>query len=360
MLRLPELGDLLERLGREGPAFLYSGDVAAAVSEWVMDRGGLLTREDLDSYEVVERPPVRARFRGRDVLTNPPPSSGGILIADALELLERLGRPGDTRAVAEAIASTNRARDEEFLAGLSTEDFARRFLAEDVLDSVAGEIASRLGSTTHLTVMDGQGACASVTCSNGSCSGVVVPGTGIHLNNMLGEEDLNPQGFHRHAPGGRVPSMMAPTVVLRAGEPEIALGSAGLEPDQVGDRPDHRGGHGRRPGGAGRGRGAAPARRGRPRRRRARRGPECARGPRARRLEDPALGRAQSLLRRRPGGRPRPADGRADRGRRSAPRRRGRGSRLDRLESIRAAGSYRRSEARVSPQGSLRPPPPRP
>ena len=227
VLRLPELGDLLERLGREGPAFLYSGDVAAAVSEWVMDRGGLLTREDLDSYEVVERPPVRARFRGRDVLTNPPPSSGGILIADALELLERLGRPGDTRAVAEAIASTNRARDEEFLAGLTSEDFARRFLAEDVLDSVAGEIASRLGSTTHLTVMDGQGACASVTCSNGSCSGVVVPGTGIHLNNMLGEEDLNPQGFHRHAPGGRVPSMMAPTVVLRAGEPEIALGSAG-------------------------------------------------------------------------------------------------------------------------------------
>jgi gamma-glutamyltranspeptidase/glutathione hydrolase len=75
--------------------------------------------------------------------------------------------------------------------------------------------------------MDAEGACASVTCSNGSCSGVVVPGTGVHVNNMLGEQDLNPLGFHRHAPGSRVPSMMAPAVVLSDGRPEIAIGSAG-------------------------------------------------------------------------------------------------------------------------------------
>jgi gamma-glutamyltranspeptidase/glutathione hydrolase len=56
---------------------------------------------------------------------------------------------------------------------------------------------------------------------------VIVPGTGMHLNNMLGEEDLNPLGFHRHEPGLRIPSMMAPTVVLRDGRPEVALGSAG-------------------------------------------------------------------------------------------------------------------------------------
>jgi gamma-glutamyltranspeptidase/glutathione hydrolase len=226
-LALPELGELLDRLGEEGPGFLYGGDVAAAVSDWVLERGGLLTRADLAAYQVVERRPARASFRGREVLTNPPPSSGGILIADALELLERIERPGDTYAVAEVIASTNRARDEEFLEGLSSEDYADRFLAEDALDAVAGEIASRMGSTTHISVMDADGGCATVTCSNGSCSGVVVPGTGIHLNNMLGEEDLNPNGYHRHPPGARVPSMMAPTVVLRDGVPEIALGSAG-------------------------------------------------------------------------------------------------------------------------------------
>ena len=226
-MRWPELGDLLERLGSEGPGFLYTGDVACSISDWVLERGGLLTREDLAAYETVERLPVSAHFRGREVLTNPPPSSGGILIADALELLERIDRPGDIRALAEVIASTNRARDEEFLEGLASEDYARRFLASGALDAVAGDIASRLGSTTHISVMDEDGVCASVTCSNGSCSGVIVPGTGVHLNNMLGEEDLNPHGFHRHPAGDRVPSMMSPTVVLREGRPEIALGSAG-------------------------------------------------------------------------------------------------------------------------------------
>jgi gamma-glutamyltranspeptidase/glutathione hydrolase len=68
----------------------------------------------------------------------------------------------------------------------------------------------------------------SVTCSNGASSGVIVPGTGVHLNNMLGEQDLNPLGFNRHPPGRRLPSMMAPTAVLRAdGSPELVLGSAG-------------------------------------------------------------------------------------------------------------------------------------
>src|SRR5215208_6121885 len=189
-VRLPELGDLLDRLGAEG---------AAAVSDWVLERGGMLSREDLSSYEVIEREPARVTYRGRDVITNPPPSSGGILIADALGILERLDRPHDTYVLAEVIASTNRARDEEFLKGLATEGFLERFLAKNALDSVAIDVRSRLGNTTHISVMDAEGACASVTCSNGSCSGVVVPGTGVHLNNMLGEQDLNPFGFHQHA-----------------------------------------------------------------------------------------------------------------------------------------------------------------
>ena len=226
-IRLPELGDLLERLGAEGPDFLYRGDVASAVSAWVIERGGLLTTEDLARYEVIDRPPARVRYQGREVLTNPPPSSGGILIADALGILERLERPHDPSVIAEVIASTNRARDEDFLEGLGSEGYLERFLAKDALDSVATEVRSRLGNTTHVSVMDEEGDCASVTCSNGSCSGVVVPGTGMHLNNMLGEQDLNPLGFHRHEPGTRVPSMMAPTVVLAEGRPEVAIGSAG-------------------------------------------------------------------------------------------------------------------------------------
>ena len=222
-LRLPQLGDLLERLGAEGPGFLYVGEVAEAVCEWVQERGGLLTLEDLRSYQVVEREPARAHYRGRVMLTNPPPSSGGILIAYSLGLLERLTGPADVRRVVEVMDEAQSARTDEFLAGLQTEGYLERFLAKEALEKAA----SRLGSTTHVAVLDDQGGCASVTCSNGSSSGVFVPGTGMHLNNMLGEEDLNPGGFHRHAVGARIPSMMAPTVVLKDGQAQIALGSAG-------------------------------------------------------------------------------------------------------------------------------------
>jgi gamma-glutamyltranspeptidase/glutathione hydrolase len=226
-VRFPDLGDLLERLGAEGPEFLYTGDVAAAVSDWILERGGLITREDLASYEVIEREPARAHYRGREVITNPPPSSGGILIAYALDMLERLGRPADVRALVQVMDQANRARTEEFLTSLHSEGYLERFLARDAIESATSEVHSRLGSTTHIAVLDADGACASLTCSNGSSSGAIVPGTGVHLNNMLGEADLNPHGYHRHEPGRRIPSMMAPTVVLREGQPEVALGSAG-------------------------------------------------------------------------------------------------------------------------------------
>jgi gamma-glutamyltranspeptidase/glutathione hydrolase len=226
-VRFPEVADLLERLGREGPGFAYDGDVAAAISDWILERGGLITREDLSTYEVIDREPASASYRGRDILTNPPPSSGGILIAYSLDLLERVGRPGDLRALVEVMDETNNARTDDFATALHTQGYLERFLAKDALESVAGEVESRLGSTTHIAVMDADGGSVSVTCSNGSSSGVIVPGTGIHLNNMLGEEDLNPLGHHRHDRGARVPSMMAPTVVLHDDRPEIALGSAG-------------------------------------------------------------------------------------------------------------------------------------
>ena len=227
-IRMPDVGDLIERLGSEGPAFLYEGDVARAVSEWVCERGGSITERDLAGYRVVEREPARAQYHGREILTNPPPSSGGILISYSLDLMERLGPAPEhrLRTLVRVMDRTNRERTRDFVRGLHSEGYLERFLAQEALESAARDVRNPLGNTTHVSVMDAEGACASVTCSNGSCSGVVVPGTGVHLNNMLGEEDLNPQG-HRHEPGARVPSMMAPTIVLHEGEPELAVGSAG-------------------------------------------------------------------------------------------------------------------------------------
>ena len=215
LIRSPEVGDALERLGSDGAAPFYEGDLAAAVVAWMDERGGLITAADLAAYRPIPREPVRASYRGREVLTNPPPSAGGILIAYALSLLEREPSPPSLRALVSAMERANEERTSEFMAGLYEEGFTERFLA------------GRVGSTTHIATLDAEGWACSVTCSNGEGSAQVVPGTGLHLNNMLGEEDLNPEGLHRHPPGRRLPSMMAPTLVLRDGRPEIALGSAG-------------------------------------------------------------------------------------------------------------------------------------
>ncbi len=215
LLRNPELGDALLRLGRDGAEPFYRGDIAAAVSEWLWTRGGSVSAEDLAAYRAIERRPVEMGYRDREVLTNPPPSAGGTLLAYALGLLDRGPSPPTVSGVVDAMAAAQSERTPEFMEGLYTEGFLERFLA------------TRLGSTTHISVLDAQGCACSCTCTNGEGSGVVVPGTGVHLNNVMGEEDLNPFGFHRHPPGRRMPSMVAPSIVMHGGEVELVLGSAG-------------------------------------------------------------------------------------------------------------------------------------
>jgi gamma-glutamyltranspeptidase/glutathione hydrolase len=215
VLRNPELGEVLARLGAEGPDPFYRGDIAAAVADWLGERGGWLTAEDLAGYGALEREPVRVAYRDREVLTNPPPSAGGTLIAYALALLDREPAPPTLGGVVRAMRAAQRERTPQFLDGLNQQGFLGRFLG------------SRLGATTHISVLDSQGRACSATCTNGEGSGVVVPGTGIHLNNVMGEEDLNPFGFHLHPAGRRMPSMMAPSIVLRDGQVELVLGSAG-------------------------------------------------------------------------------------------------------------------------------------
>ena len=220
----PDLAEALERFAAEGAEPFYRGEVAARISDFVVRHGGTIGPGDLASYEAIERPPIVAPFRGTEVLTNPPPSSGGILIAYCLGLLERFGPHGGPEQLVLAMEAANDRRDLAFAEALYEQGMERSFLDPVGLDLAAADL---LGSTTHISVMDGAGGCVAVTCSNGSGSGVLVPGTGVILNNMLGEEDLNPAGFHAIAPGRRVPSMMAPTAVLRDGEIVLAVGSAG-------------------------------------------------------------------------------------------------------------------------------------
>ena len=188
-VRQPELADALERLGREGPEPFYTGDLGQAIVTWVGERGGMLTAADLAGFRVIDREPIEVGYRERTVLTNPPPSAGGILIARALAWLEAVPGPADAERLVGVMERIQAERTPAFLSGLDDPQFVRRFLGP-------------LGSTTHISVLDREGWACAVTCSNGSCSGILVPGTGIHLNNMLGEHDLNPLGFHQHPPGG--------------------------------------------------------------------------------------------------------------------------------------------------------------
>ena len=212
LFRFAELGDALERYGAEGPDPFYRGEIARRLSDWVVERGGTLGLDDLGAYEPRTRDPVHAPYSGRDVLTNPPPSSGGVLITFALELLDAAGS-SDLASVVAAMEEAQLARTEAFYDGLYEDGFAARFLTAERLEEAVARVRAgtrppppgegdRLGSTTHITAVDGDGRCASVTCSNGTGSGVFVPETGIHMNNMLGEEDLNPLGFHV-TPAGR-------------------------------------------------------------------------------------------------------------------------------------------------------------
>jgi gamma-glutamyltranspeptidase/glutathione hydrolase len=239
-LRFPELADTFEAVARRGASALYGGERARAIVATVRDGGGDLTLADLAAYRVVWRRPVRVAFSGHDVLLNPPPSSGGILIAYGLALFDRLqtGPAGSAQAIAalaEVMREQSRARAGSFTRDLHRGGLATRLLSAGSLREAKRRIDRQLdgvveaappGGTTHVSALDADGNAAALSSSTGSGSGVIVPGTGIYLNNMLGEYDL--VGGRTPRPGTRLTSMMAPTMALDSeGRPRLVVGSAG-------------------------------------------------------------------------------------------------------------------------------------
>ena len=158
---------------------------------------------------MITRRPVTATFRGHTFASNPPPASGGVLIAYGLRRLDALARFGSPEVI-ETMRAQDAARDDLFESQLYRGGLARRLVDAPSM-------------TTHISVVDGEGNTASLSCSLGSGSGVVIPGTGISLNNMLGEHDL--AGSHR--PGSRLTSMMAPSICFVDGRARLVVGSAG-------------------------------------------------------------------------------------------------------------------------------------
>jgi gamma-glutamyltranspeptidase / glutathione hydrolase len=237
VLVMKDFAASLTELATKGSEYFYSGEIAQQLVKDCQDKGGYLTLEDLKNYQVIERKPLEINYRGHTLLTNPPPSSGGTLIAFALAILSSVdlnkiefASSHHLQILAEVMRLTSQARKKGYDAHIYHPDIAEKFLSHENFEPYEREfkkMVNKLGSTTHISVIDSEGNAASVTTSNGEGSGYIIPGTGIMVNNMLGEEDLNPYGFHNWQENQRISSMMAPTIVLKDGQPEIVLGSGG-------------------------------------------------------------------------------------------------------------------------------------
>ena len=229
--RVPELGDVLDGLATEGEDLFYRGELARRLAAACVE-GGHLTMEDLARYRVIRRQPLRWSYRGHRLTSNPEPSSGGSLIAFALELLAgrqpaaSFGSAEHLVPLVRAMALTNAARaDVERKGEVGHEILAVPFL-EPYRRSLSEHLLCSRG-TTHISIADRWGNLASLSVSNGEGCGSVPPGTGFMLNNMLGEEDLHAGDVDSWTPDWRLASMMAPTVVERADGRLLALGSGG-------------------------------------------------------------------------------------------------------------------------------------
>lgn len=235
-VRFPELADTLEAVGEAGADLLYEGELAGRISDYTLKMGGIITREDLATYEAVVREPLSFGYEDRMVHTNGPPSAGGATLAQILRVISAydLANIPDAdyeRVFAGAMRLALEDRDRAYTEISENAGVARRLTSEEYARGQRERIlaSAPFGSpnTTHVSCVDADGLAVAITASMGYGSGIVIPGAGIPMNNTLGEPELNPRGFHAAAPGESLISSMTPTIVSSAGGDVISLGSPG-------------------------------------------------------------------------------------------------------------------------------------
>jgi gamma-glutamyltranspeptidase/glutathione hydrolase len=231
-LRNPALAETLETLADEGAAPFYRGEWAARLVRDCREGGGHLEMADLSAYRVERRAPLVRPYRGARFYTNPPPSQGGPLLGITLALLEAAGPvPWEGRAeeidrLARAQALTQRLRTEQASALVESASGLDPSLLADYQAAMTDAALFSRG-TTQISVADRAGRLASLTLSNGEGAGYVLPGSGIMMNNMLGESDIHNGGFHRWPTDRRIGSMMAPSLLAMPDGSWVATGSSG-------------------------------------------------------------------------------------------------------------------------------------
>lgn len=265
VLKQPGLAHTLRAIADHGPDFFYKGGYAEKVDAWMRENGGVLRKEDFAAYTAKPREPLRTSYRGHEVIGFPPPSSGGVHVAQMLHMLEghnlaAMSERDRTHVIAEAmkLAFADRAY------WLGDPDFARvprglidagyvKSLAEKIDLAKASQVPGHgtppnadtdlfgdtLKHTTHLSTADAEGNWVALTQTVNTAFGskVVVPGTGVILNNEMDDFAVAPGvpnafklvGAEANAvvPGKRPLSSMSPTIVLKEGRPIVSLGAAG-------------------------------------------------------------------------------------------------------------------------------------
>ncbi len=249
LIKQPAYAATLRMIAAQGPKVLYEGDLGTMIADFIQREGGLITLDDLRRYRTVERDPVRGEYRGLTIAGVPPTSGGGIHLIQMLNILAGFdiqamgfGTPASFHLLAEvmkiAFADRNAATgDPAFIdipiAQLISKDYAEARRASIDLtragQHLAGVVRASSTHTTHVTVADADGNVVAMTQTINSLFGsrVTVPGTGVLLNNTMALFDPHPGHTLSVAPGKRMTSSMAPTIVFRDGEPVLALGLPG-------------------------------------------------------------------------------------------------------------------------------------
>jgi len=258
----PDLANTLAAIAKDGPRAFYEGATAEKIAAAVQTAGGVMTVDDLKNYRAVERTPVRGSYRGYDIVSMPPPSSGGVALIEMLNILEGydlahddeaqalflmieamkrayadrawfLGDPDKVRLPVAHLTSKSYARDWR-----ATIDPAHATAAKDIRPT-AGPVQSEGHNTTHFSVIDRFGNAVSNTYTLNFSYGVglVAAGTGVLLNNELDDFAAKADapnaygllGYEANAPGpGKRPlSSMTPTIVLKDGKPFLVTGTPG-------------------------------------------------------------------------------------------------------------------------------------
>ncbi len=230
-VHIPHLAHSLRQLAEEGVGALYGGDLGARIAAAVEEHEGVLTLRDLSEYKAVVREPTTVDVDDWSIATNPPPAVGGATMAAMLLLM---GIKGFDQWDAPDVARLVEVQDAvlTYRRGHLNELHDRAAGAAQLLElAQVGDLNAMLSapSTAHTSTVDSEGLGCSITVSAGYGSGAMVAGTGMWLNNSLGEMELHPGGFHGVPSGARLVSNMAPSIARSRHGAVLSIGSPGAD-----------------------------------------------------------------------------------------------------------------------------------